>query len=40
VPLEVLAIELAEGDLLVVHAMRLRRRYLDEYRMVMRWHER
>jgi len=40
VPLEVLAIELAESDLVVVHAMRLRRRYLDEYRMVMRWHER
>ena len=40
VPLEVLAVELAESDLLVVHAMRLRRRYLDEYRMVMRWHER
>jgi hypothetical protein len=40
VPLEILATELVEGELLVFHAMRMRRRYLDSYEMVMRWHDR
>jgi hypothetical protein len=40
VPLEVGAIELREGSLLVVHAMPIRRRYLDELREVMRWRDR
>ena len=31
VPLEVGAIEFGSGDLLVVHAMRMRRKYLKEY---------
>lgn len=35
VPLEVMAVELAGGDLLVIHAMKLRRTYLDAYREVM-----
>jgi hypothetical protein len=35
IPLEVMAIELADGDLLVIHAMRLRRKYLDDYVRVM-----
>ncbi len=35
IPLEVIAIELADGDLLVIHAMRLRRKYLDDYVRVM-----
>ena len=36
VPLEVLGIELANGDLLVIHAMRLRSTYLEDYARVMR----
>jgi len=40
VPLEVLATELVDGELLVFHAMRMRRRYQAEYEWVMRWHER
>ena len=39
IPVEVGAIELADGDLLVIHAMRLRRKHLDEYRRVTRWDE-
>jgi hypothetical protein len=35
VPLEVIAVELADGDLLVIHAMKLRRKYLDDYAKVM-----
>ena len=35
VPLEVIGVELAEGDLLVIHAMRLRRAYRDDYARVM-----
>lgn len=35
VPLEVMAIDLAEDDLLVIHAMKMRRKYLDDYRRVM-----
>lgn len=38
--LEVLAIELHDGDLLVIHAMRLRPRYEADLDEVMRWHER
>jgi hypothetical protein len=40
VPLEVLGAELADGDLLVFHAMRLRDRYRDSYLRVMEWHKR
>jgi hypothetical protein len=40
VPLEVAAVELADGDLLVIHAMRLRRAYASNYEKVMRWYER
>jgi hypothetical protein len=39
VPLEVVAVELADGDLLVIHAMRMRPRYADDYVRVMRCHE-
>jgi hypothetical protein len=35
VPLEVLAIELPDGDMLVFHVMKLRRRYRDDFRRVM-----
>ena len=37
VPLEVLAVELASGELLVIHAMRLRRKYRHDYETVMAW---
>lgn len=40
VPLEVIAVELDGGDLLVIHAMRLRTSYLDDYLQVMEWHRR
>ncbi len=40
VPLEVIALELADGDLLVIHAMNLRHRYLDDYARVMAWQPR
>ncbi len=40
VPLEVVAVELSDGDLLVIHAMRLRQKYRRAYRQVMRWRER
>lgn len=36
VPLEVVGIELIDGDLLVIHAMRLRTAYLQDYARVMR----
>jgi len=39
VPLEVMGIELAGGDLLVIHAMRLRPKYRDAFERVMEWHE-
>jgi hypothetical protein len=35
-PLEVVAVELADGDLLVIHAMRMRAAYADDYERVMR----
>jgi hypothetical protein len=37
VPLEVVAVELASGDLIVIHAMRLRRSLVAAYAEVMRW---
>jgi hypothetical protein len=37
VPLEVVGIELDNGDLVVIHAMRMRRRYERAYAQVMRW---
>ncbi len=39
IPLEVVGIELADGDLLVIHAMRMRRRYRDDYRRVIECQE-
>jgi hypothetical protein len=35
VPLEVFGIELDDGSVLVIHAMNLRNRYLDDYARVM-----
>jgi hypothetical protein len=35
VPLEVVALELAGGDLLVIHIMKLRRTYRDDHAKVM-----
>ncbi|MBA2488414.1 MAG: toxin [Chloroflexi bacterium] len=35
VPLEVMAIDLADGNLLVIHAMKMRRKYVDNYRRVI-----
>jgi hypothetical protein len=40
VPLEVMGVELADGDLLVIHAMPLRAKYREAFQRVMRWHER
>jgi hypothetical protein len=40
VPLEVLAVELAGGELLVIHVMRMRRKYRRDYEMVMTWRRR
>ena len=40
VPLEIGALELTHGDLLVIHAMRLRRTYVPDYERVMRWFDR
>lgn len=37
VPLEVVGIELDNGDLVVIHAMRMRRRYERAHAQVMRW---
>jgi hypothetical protein len=39
VPLEVIGLELADGDLLVIHAMPLRRRFREEYERMMQWRE-
>lgn len=38
VPLEVIAIELDGGDLLVIHAMRLRAKYRTYYKEARQWH--
>ncbi len=37
IPLEIVVIELADGGLLVIHAMHMRRSYMPLYRQVMRW---
>lgn len=37
VPLEVVALELANGDLAVIHAMVMRRKLVGTYVEVMRW---
>ena len=39
-PLEVVAVDLADGDLLVIHAMKMRAAYTDDYARVMRCRER
>ena len=33
--LEVIGVELADGNLLIIHAMKMRRRYLHDYAKVM-----
>jgi hypothetical protein len=38
VPLEVVVIELEDGDLLVIHAMRMRHAYRELLGQVMGWH--
>jgi hypothetical protein len=35
--LEVMAVELATGELLVIHAMAMRERYRDHYEEAKRW---
>lgn len=40
VPLEILAVEVHRGELLVIHVMKLRRKYWDDYMRVVSWHER
>ncbi len=37
VPLEVAGIEQESGDLVIIHAMRLRKRYATDYEEVIRW---
>lgn len=37
VALEVMAVELEDGSLLVIHAMRLRERYREQYEEATRW---
>lgn len=37
VALEVMAVELESGDLLVIHAMPLRDRYLEQYEEAKKW---
>jgi len=37
VPLEVMAVELEDGSLLVIHAMPLRERYREQYEEAKRW---
>lgn len=36
-PLEIIAVEVSEGDLLVIHAMTLRDKYKAQYEEAMRW---
>ncbi len=36
VPLEIVGLDLDDGGLLVIHAMRLRPKYLDDYASAMR----
>lgn len=40
VPLEILAIESGTGDLLVIHAMKMRKSYEAELKMVFGWQKR
>ena len=40
IPLEVVAIEHSDGDAEVIHAMRLRKAYREDYERVMRCQER
>ena len=40
IPLEVGALEGADDELIVIHAMRLRPRLRPDFEWVMRWHER
>ncbi len=37
IPLEIVVIELAGGELVVIHAMHMRGSYMPLYRQVMRW---
>jgi hypothetical protein len=37
VPLEILAVEDARGDLIVIHAMKMRRRYRPQYEEALPW---
>ena len=37
VALEVLAVEDARGDFVVIHAMKMRRRYRRQYEEALRW---
>jgi hypothetical protein len=37
IALEAMAVELEDGSLLVIHAMRLRERYRDQYEEARRW---
>jgi hypothetical protein len=37
VPLEIVAVELADGDLMVIHAMPMRSKYTGEYAREIRW---
>ena len=37
VSLEVMAVELDDGDLYVIHAMTLRKRYQEQYEEAKRW---
>jgi hypothetical protein len=39
VPLEVVAVEQANGDLLVIHIMQMRPKYTETYVREMRWRE-
>ncbi len=39
IPLEVMAVELDSGDLLVIHAMPMRRKYQAQYEEAKRWPE-
>jgi hypothetical protein len=38
-PLEVMAVELEDGDLLVIHAMALRNRYRAQYEEAKQWRQ-
>lgn len=38
-PLEVMAVELAGGELLVIHAMPLREKYTQQYKEAMKWRQ-